>query len=161
MIHNTKTSGPRTKTQNQRQLRVGEELRHGLARILVRGGLRDPALLNLNLTVTEVRMSPDLKNATAFVVPLGGDALEETVAALNHAAGYFRTQLSQEVRLRHAPRVSFEADRSFDRAAHVEEILVRPHVRQDLGVREDLGPAPDAAEEEDQGGAGGGDEHGA
>ena len=121
-----------SKAASQRQLRVGEELRHGLARVLARGGFRDPALSSLNVTVTEVRMSPDLKNATAFVVPLGGAGLEEAVAALNRAAGLFRTQVAREVRLRHAPRISFEADRSFDNAYKMSEILARPRVRRDL-----------------------------
>ena len=116
----------------QRQLRVGEELRHALARILSRGDLRDPALSDVNVTVTEVRLSPDMKNATAFVVPLGGGRLDRVVAALNHAAGFLRTRLGHEVQLRYLPRLSFEADRSFDEATRVEEILKRPSVRRDL-----------------------------
>ena len=91
-----------------------------------------PALTSLNVTVTEVRISPDLKNATAFVVPLGGGGLEEAVAALNRAAGLFRTQVAREVRLRHAPRISFEADRSFDYAHKMREILARLRVRRDV-----------------------------
>ena len=68
----SRTRNSRSKAPSQRQLRVGEELRHALARILARGELRDPVLVEVSLTVTEVRLSPDLKNATAFVVPLGG-----------------------------------------------------------------------------------------
>ncbi len=132
MIEHTKTASRRAAGPSQRQLRVGEELRHGLARVLARGGFRDPALSGLNVTVTEVRMSPDLKNATAFVVPLGGAGLEEAVAAFNRAAGLFRTQVAREVRLRHAPRISFEADRSFDYAHKMSEILARPRVRRDV-----------------------------
>ena len=132
MIEHTKTANRRAASPSQRQLRVGEELRHGLARVLARGGFRDPALSSLNVTVTEVRMSPDLKNATAFVVPLGGGGLEEAVAALNRAAGLFRTKVAREVRLRHAPRISFEADRSFDYAHKMREILARPRVRRDV-----------------------------
>ena len=125
-------SARRGKAPSQRQLRVGEELRHALSRILARGELRDPALADLNLTVTEVRLSPDLKNATAFVVPLGGGGLEAAVAALNRAGGFFRGRLAREVALRHAPRVSFAPDRSFDEARRVDEILERPRVRRDL-----------------------------
>ena len=121
-----------TRAPSQRQLRVGEELRHALALILARGELRDPALAGVTLTVTEVRVSPDLKNATAFVVPLGGDGLEAAVGALNHAAGFLRTQLAGEVKLRHLPRIAFAADRSFDEAGRVREILDRPRVRRDL-----------------------------
>lgn len=116
----------------QRQLRVGEELRHALARILARGELRDPALAGVTVTVTEVRVGADMKNATAFVVPLGGGEMDPLVAALDHAAGFLRTQLGNEVRLRHVPRLSFEADRSFDEATRVQQILARPSVRRDL-----------------------------
>ncbi|MFQ5774109.1 MAG: 30S ribosome-binding factor RbfA [Kiloniellaceae bacterium] len=120
---------------SQRQLRVGEELRHALARILSGGELRDPALADLMLTVTEVRVGPDLKNATAFVVPLGGGGLDEAVAALNRAAGFFRAQLAREMALRYVPRVAFAADRSFDEAGRINEILARPRVRRDLPGR--------------------------
>ena len=128
----TRTSTRRDKAPSQRQLRVGEELRHALSRILSRGELRDPALAGLNLTVTEVRASPDLKNATVYVVPLGGGGLDEAVEALNRAAGFFRTRIARDVALRHAPRISFAPDRSFDEAHRVREILERPRVRQDL-----------------------------
>ena len=123
--------------RSQRQLRVGEELRHALAQLLARGGLRDPQLADANLTVTEVRVSPDLKNATAFVVPLGGGDPAPVIAALNHAAGFLRSQLGQEVELRHTPRLSFQADLSFDEAARISAILHRPRVAQDVGVDDD------------------------
>ena len=103
-----------------------------LARLLARGDLRDPMLADQALTVTEVRVSPDLKNATAFVVPLGGAGLEDRVAALNRAAGFLRGQLGREMTLRHVPRLAFAADRSFDEAGRVEAILARPSVRRDL-----------------------------
>lgn len=122
---------------SQRQLRVGEELRHVLARILARGELRDPALADQTLTVTEVRVSPDLKNATAFVVPLGGRGLEDSVAALNKAANFLRGQVGREMTLRYVPRLEFLADRSFDEASRVESILSRPSVRRDLTEPED------------------------
>jgi ribosome-binding factor A len=118
--------------RSQRQLRVGEELRHALARILARGELRDPQLAEVSLTVTEVRVSPDLKNATAFVVPLGGAELAGVIAALNHAANFLRGQLGHEVELRHTPRLSFQADHSFDEAAHINAILHKPRVVRDV-----------------------------
>jgi len=124
-------------------LRVGEELRHALAGILNRASLDDPALADISFTVTEVRPSPDLKMATAFIVPLGGsDNAVDSVAALNRAAGYFRGQLAREVALRHCPRIVFAADHSFDNAGQIQAILERPHVRQDLGSaeRDDDGP---------------------
>ena len=127
----------RASGRSQRQLRIGEELRHALARILGRASLDDPALADSNFTVTEVRLSPDLKVATAFVVPLGGsdvnDDVAGSVAALNRAAGFFRGQLAREVTLRHCPRIAFAVDRSFDQAGHIQAILERPRVRQDLG----------------------------
>ncbi len=128
-----KASGQRSGQQrSQRQLRIGEELRHALARVLARGELRDPQLAEVNLTVTEVRVSPDLKNATAFVVPLGGGELDRIIAALNHAANFLRGQLGHEVQLRFTPRLSFQADHSFDEAAHINEILHHPRVMRDV-----------------------------
>ena len=125
-------TGKSDRTPSQRQQRVGEEMRHVLARILTRGELRDPALAKANLTVTEVRISPDLKNATAFVVPLGGVGMESAVAALNRATGFLRGQLGRKMTLRHVPQLSFEPDRTFDQASRVQEILSRPSVRRDL-----------------------------
>ena len=120
------------KPPSQRQMRVAEELRHALARVLARGELDDPVFAGANITVTEVQLSPDLKNATAFVTPLGGAMLDETVAALNRAAGYFRGQIAREVRLRHTPRIDFKADVTFEQAMRVSEVLNRPRVRRDL-----------------------------
>jgi len=146
--HRSASRAGRAAGPSQRQLRVGEELRHLLAQILGHGDLRDPALAGLTVTVTEVRVSPDLKNATAFVVPLGGGNLDEAVAALNHAAGFFRGRLGGELRLRYVPRVVFAADRSFDAAERIEEILARPRVHRDVAA--DAGnDAADAAAGED------------
>ena len=136
-------SARRGKAPSHRQLRVGEELRHALSHILGRGELRDPALADLNLTVTEVRVSPDLKSATAYVVPLGGGGLEAAVAALNRAGGFFRSRLAQQVTLRNAPRIAFAPDRSFDEARRVDEILNRPRVQRDLAA--DSGAADSGA----------------
>jgi ribosome-binding factor A len=136
-------------SRSQRQLRVGEELRHALSHILARGELRDPHLAEVSLTVTEVRVSPDLKNATAFVVPLGGGELQTVIDALNHAAGFLRSQLGREVQLRHTPGLSFQADHSFDEAARINALLHHPRVAQDVDAEEpenddgDL-PGPDA-----------------
>ncbi len=141
------TSARRDKATSHRQLRVGEELRHALSHILGRGELRDPALADLNLTVTEVRVSPDLKSATAFVVPLGGGGLEAAVVALNRAGGFFRSRLAQQVALRHAPRIAFAPDRSFDEASRIDEILERPRVRRDLT----RGAAPDESGPDESG----------
>jgi ribosome-binding factor A len=120
------------RTASQRQLRVGEELRHVLSEVLARGELRDPDLVGRTITVTEVRISPDLKNATAFVVPLGGENAPETVKALKRCSAYLRGVVGHEVRLRVVPRLSFELDVSFDHAQHIESILHRPEVLQDI-----------------------------
>jgi ribosome-binding factor A len=106
----------------QRQLRVGEEIRHALAAIFRQDGLRDPALVDLNVTVSEVRVSPDLKNATAFVMPLGGDH-PERIDALNKASTFLRGQLARAVRLPHIPRLVFTLDTSFDYAQRIDRLL--------------------------------------
>ena len=126
---------PSSSPPGQRQLRVGEELRHVIARLLERGSLRDPALTGASITVTELRLSPDLKNATAFVVPLGGKAGPEAVKALNHAQAYLRGLVAGEMRLRHAPRLNFVLDTSFDNASRIERILgeIAPQGGDDRG----------------------------
>jgi ribosome-binding factor A len=127
----------------QRQLRVGEELRHALARILQRGELRDPALLDVAVTVTEVRLSPDLKNATAYVMPLGGRHRDEVIAGLTRSAGYLRGQIAREVPLRFTPGLAFALDTSFDHAHRINELLHRPEVERDLAAPDE--PADDGA----------------
>src|ERR1700739_1146232 len=92
---------------SQRQLRVGEELRHALAQLLRPGALRDPALLEANITVTEVQVSPDLRNATAFVMPLGGANAADIIAGLRRGTPYLRSQIAKLVRLRRVPNLSF------------------------------------------------------
>jgi ribosome-binding factor A len=118
--------------RSPRQLRVGEELRHALVRILARGELRDPLLADAQVTVTEVRVSPDLRAATAYVTPFGGGDAAALVKALNHAGGYFRGQLAHEVDLRMAPTIRFAADTSFAQSTRIEELLHDPRVMRDL-----------------------------
>ena len=130
---------------SQRQLRVGEELRHALAEVLRRGDFRDPELQNLNVTVTEVRISPDLRNATAFITPLGGGQVEETVAAMRRAAAFFRAQIARAIKLRYVPTLSFEADTSFEYADHINRLLHDPEVARDLETSDD-----DADEDDDE-----------
>lgn len=108
---------------SQRQLRVGELVRHALSSILEREGFRDPVLAQASVTVTEVRVSPDLAHATAFVVPLGGKQGPAVVAALRRAAPYLRRKLGDAVELRRIPALSFEADTSFDHAQRISELL--------------------------------------
>lgn len=118
---------------SQRQLRVGEALRHALAEILTRGDLRDPALAERSITVSEVRASPDLRHATAFVLPLGGEDAAPVLAALRRAAPYLRTVLAKTVRLRYAPEIAFTLDQSFDEAERIARALKAPQVARDLG----------------------------
>src|SRR3546814_221302 len=112
-----------TDGRTQRQLRMGEELRHALAEILARGHIHDPELRDAAITVTEVRVSPDLRNATAFVTPLGGEKLDEIVAALKRARGFFRAQIAKSVEARFVPEIRFEPDRSFEEAARVGQLI--------------------------------------
>jgi ribosome-binding factor A len=149
----TRRSG---KPASQRQLRIGEELRHVLAEILSRGELRDPDLQGRTITVTEVQLSPDLRNATAFVVPLGGGHEAEVLAALRRCSNYIRGVIGHQLGLRFAPYVGFEADRTFDNAQHILELLHRPEVQQDLG-RQDLGQQHLAPHDEDADEGGGED----
>ena len=131
------------KPATQRQLRVGEEIRHLLAGIFIQGEVRDPDLVDVIVTVTEVRVSPDLKQATAFVTRLGRSDIAEKLPALRRAAPFLRGQLAKALRLRVAPVLSFQADTSIDYAMHVSALLQAPEVARDLGK-----PAADTAADE-------------
>jgi len=124
------SAGPRP--ASQRQLRVGEELRHALAQLLRPGELRDPALREANITVTEVRVSPDLKNATAFVMPLAGTNEADIMAGLKRSAPFLKGRVARMVELRQAPNIVFAVDTAFDSAARIEALLHRPEVERDL-----------------------------
>ena len=125
--------------RSQRQLRVGEELRHVLAAILMRGDVPWPSGFNAptSVSVTEVQVSPDLKNATAFVMPLGGEKLEETVKVLNDKVGFYRHLVAKEINLRYVPKLNFKADNSFIYAQKIETILHDPVVAKDLKKSDD------------------------
>jgi ribosome-binding factor A len=112
---------------------VAEEIRHVLAGVFGRGEIRDPELAGVLITVTEVRVSPDLRQATAFVTRLGRSDIAEKLPALRRAAPFLRGQVAHALRLRYAPEVSFEADTSIDYAMHVNELLQAPEVARDLG----------------------------
>jgi len=117
---------------SQRQLRVGEEVRHALARILRDGECRDPVIEKVSITVTEVRMSPDLRNATAFVMPLAGTNATEIIAGLERSANFLKGLVAREVQLRNTPNLVFALDDSFDRADRITALLTRPEVARDL-----------------------------
>ncbi|HEY8015308.1 MAG TPA: 30S ribosome-binding factor RbfA [Dongiaceae bacterium] len=136
----------RSQGPSQRQLRVGEALRHALVEILARDELRDPALSGIQVTVTEVRVSPDLRAGTAFVLPFGGGDAAALARALNRAAGYFRKTLADSVELRVAPTIRFEPDLAFGQADRIEELLRSPAVARDLSKAQN--PAKDGEEPE-------------
>ena len=116
----------------QRQLRVGEEIRHVLADIFMRGECYDPDITSTPITVSEVRISPDLKNATAYFMPLGGKNRDTVLAALIRNAPILRKLVSDRMKLRYAPRIHFRLDNSFDEANRIELLLKSPAVARDL-----------------------------
>jgi ribosome-binding factor A len=122
----------RAGTPSQRQLRVGEELRHALAELLRPGELRDPALHDANITVTEVRISPDLKNATAYVMPLAGADSDDIMAGLKRSAPFLKARVARTVELRQVPNITFAFDTAFDSAARIAALLHAPEVERDL-----------------------------
>jgi ribosome-binding factor A len=141
------------KAPSQRQLRVGEELRHVIANIIERGDIRDPDLKGRAITVTEVRISPDLKNATVFVVPLGGGDVTPILAGLKRARPFLRHEIARMVDLRAVPNLSFEPDTSFDEASKIDALLRSPEVRRDLGGDDEFARRwdPESLEGEDDG----------
>ncbi|OUD09517.1 ribosome-binding factor A [Marivivens niveibacter] len=120
-------SGP-----SQRQLRVGELLRRALSDVLQRGDVHDPDLARMSITVGEVRCSPDLKNATAYVLPLGGHKQDECLTALRRNSAELRHLLTRGITLKYAPKLKFELDRTFDRMDDTRRMLADEHVQQDL-----------------------------
>ncbi len=120
----SRNSGP-VRGPSQRQLRVGEQLRHMIAETLQRGHFHDEALVDNapNVTVSEVRVSPDLKNATAYVMSLGGENMDEILPALNDSAHYFQKEINNASNLKFTPRVNFKVDHSFEEAQRIEKIL--------------------------------------
>jgi ribosome-binding factor A len=109
--------------QSQRQLRVGEGLRHVLAELLMRGEIHDPVIAEAHLTVSEVRMTPDLRHAMVFVTELGGELRAEVSRALARAAPRLRGEVARRLHLKYAPELSFRADTSFREAARIEALL--------------------------------------
>ncbi len=117
---------------SQRQLRVGESLRHSLAELLLRIEINDEVLSGVNLTVSEVRTSPDLRQVTAFVAPLGGENRDEVVKALNRHCRYIRGELAHKVTLKYMPELKFKLDVSYDEYVKITDLLSTKKVAQDL-----------------------------
>lgn len=111
------------KGPSQRQLRAGELVRHALTDILAREEFADPDLRERSITISEVRVSPDLKHATAFCAPLGGEDMEKVVAGLNRASRFIRGRLAREVELRNTPTLRFLGDDSFDEGERMDRLL--------------------------------------
>jgi ribosome-binding factor A len=117
---------------SQRQLRAGELVRHALAEILRAEDLQDPALAGVSVTLTEVRVSPDLKHALCFVEPLGGQQAPEVIAGLNRVSRFLRGRLGRAIDLRFTPALKFVHDESFDVAEKMSRLLADPRVRRDV-----------------------------
>lgn len=122
MKHNTQ--GP-----SQRQLRVGEQIRHIIAETMQRGHFHDELLINMasDVTVTEVRPSPDLKNATAYVISLGGHDMDKILPALNNDAAIFQKDINTKSNLKFTPRIKFKLDESYENVQRLDEIISNLH----------------------------------
>ena len=120
---------------SQRQLRVGELIRHAMADMLSRGEVHDPVIEGHMITVPEVRMTADLRLATIYVMPLGGKDEQDVLAALERNKKYLRGEIAHRVNLKFAPDLRFRADERFDEAERIEKILRTPEVRRDLEAK--------------------------
>src|ERR1700722_13861736 len=135
--HSRRDAGP-----SQRMLRVGEALRHALAEVLYRNEIRDPDLEGVSVTVTQVKPSPDMRYATVFCEPLGGQNAKAIVAALNRHKGFLRGEMGHRITTKFTPDLRFVEDESFAEAQKIETILKSPEVQRDLS-------APHEEEDED------------
>jgi ribosome-binding factor A len=112
-----------SKTPSQRQLRVSELIRHAISNILARGEVHDDVLARYVITIPEVRLSPDLKLATVYVMPLGGQGETDVLSALEKHKKFLRTEVAQRVNLKYAPELRFRRDETFDEAARIDALL--------------------------------------
>ncbi len=126
-------SDPKVQERSVRLLRVGESVRHALADILARGEVHDEVLAKHVVTVTEVRMSPDLRHATVFVKPLLGREEEAVLKALRTNTAYLQSEVARRVQNKYAAKLKFLADESFDEGTHIDQLLRAPEVARDLG----------------------------
>jgi ribosome-binding factor A len=131
---------------SQRMLRVAELVRHAMSELLTRSDIADPALEGKVVTVPDVRMSPDLKLATVYVMPLGGENVADVLAALDRHKKFLRGEIARRVNLRFAPEVRFKPDPSFDYGGKIDALLNLPKVRQDLEAKPESDPAAGAVE---------------
>lgn len=142
-----KRSSPQSRNSakgpTQRQLRAGELIRHALVEILREEDLQDPALTGVSVTLTEVKMSPDLRHAVCFIEPLGGGHADEVVSGLNRVARFLRGRLGREIDMKFTPDLRFVHDETFDAASRMNRLFDDPRVRQDLASS----PGPDVDED--------------
>jgi ribosome-binding factor A len=122
---------------SQRQLRVGELVRHALAEMLTRGAVHDPVIQGHLITVPEVRMTADLRLATIYVVPLGGRDAQAVLAALERNKRFLRGEIARRINLKFAPDIRFRIDERFDEAERIERLLRTPAVQRDLDDKTD------------------------
>ncbi|HEX2814163.1 MAG TPA: 30S ribosome-binding factor RbfA [Sphingopyxis sp.] len=132
MRHTEQSQGP-----SVRVLRVGEQVRHVLSEILARGDVHDDVLASHPVSVTEVRMSPDLRHATVFVKPLLGRDEEAVIKALRTNTAYLQREVAHRIRMKYAAKLKFLPDESFDEASHIDKLLRDPKVARDLESGED------------------------
>ena len=117
---------------SQRQLKAGEVIRRALSDILAREDIRDPALQGVSVTISEVRATPDLKHASVYAAPLGGQNADEVILGLNRSGRFLRGCLSRELVMKTTPRLKFLLDTSFDAATEMDKLLARPEIQRDL-----------------------------
>lgn len=117
---------------SQRMLRIGELIRHKLSEMLIRGEIHDDTIASHVITISEVRMSPDMKLATVYVMPLGGKDIRPVITALDRHKRYIRAELAHTVNLRYAPEVRFREDESFEEATRIDRLLDSPRVQADV-----------------------------
>lgn len=117
---------------SQRQLRVGELVRHALADLLMRGEVHDPVIEGHLITIPEVRMSPDLRLATVYVMPLAGRDTDDVIAAFERNKKFMRGEIAHQINLKFAPDLRFRADDRFEEAARIDKLLRSPEVKRDL-----------------------------
>lgn len=131
--------GKRNEGKSVRMLRIGERIRHILSELLIRGEVHDEVLAAHMVSVSEVRVSPDLRHATVYARSLGGADEAEVAAALKRNARYLRGEVARQLDTRYTPELHFRSDESFDEAAHIDAVLRSPKVARDLaGGRPDL-----------------------
>ena len=130
-----KTGKNAGKGPSQRMLRIGELIRHKIAELLTRGEIHDDVIAGHSITLPEVRISPDMKLATVYVMPLGGSDMKPVIEALMHHRKYIRAQVAQTLNLRYAPDLRFREDETFEEATRIDRLLDSPKVRQDIGPR--------------------------